>query len=213
MASLLLTVGVLSYDQIKKQKAKRALKKEHNSVRFSELEAENARRITALQNNTCFCQTSDWRGGNCERHGYVPAAGELGGPVLARKSEGDGDGDDGDGDMPPPEYEERVAAGAAAVPSEEYRDTTTTLRTHGSNERQQQQRPYGEIGYQYQRGEEDGFLAGIPYSNGVRREGLPSQEGDVERINGERRRGRTKKGGFANWGLKRKEGRGEAVVR
>ena len=210
MASLLLTVGVLSYDQIKKQKAKRALKKEHNSARFSELEADNARRITALQNHTCFCQTSDWRGGDCERHGYVPAAGENGGLALARKSE-----EDGGGDVPPPEYEERVVGAGAAVPmrEEQYRDSTSALRNHGSNERQQQQqRPYGEIGYQYQRGEEDGFLAGIPYSNGGRREGLPSQEGDVERINGERRR-RMKVGGFANWGLKRKEGRGEAVVR
>ena len=195
MASLLLTVGVLSYDQIKKQKAKRAVKKEHNTARYSELEAENARRITALQNNTCFCQTSDWRGGNCERHGYVPAAGEPGGPPLAAR-EGENDGD------APPEYEER----------EEHRDTT--LRNHVSDS--QQQRPYGEIGYQYQRGEEDGFLANIPYSNGVRREGLPasllSQEGDVARINGERRR-KMKAGSFANWSLKRKEGKGEAVVR
>ena len=196
MASLLLTVGVLSYDQIKKQKAKRAAKKEHNTARYSELEAENARRITALQNNTCFCQTSDWRGGNCERHGYVPAAGEPGGPPLAAR-EGENDGD------APPEYEER----------EEHRDTT--LRNNGSD--LQQQRPYGEIGYQYQRGEEDGFLANIPYSNGVRREGLPvaslpSQEGNVARINGERRR-KMKAGSFANWTLKRKEAKGEAVVR
>ena len=194
MASILLTVGVLSYDQIKKQKAKRAAKKEHNSATFSELEAENARRIAGLQNNTCFCQTSDWRGGNCETHGYVPAAGEPGGPPLAR-----------DGDAPP-EYEERVA-----VPRREIdKHTDTTLRNSVSNT---QQRPYGEIGYQYQRGEEDGFVASIPYSNGGRSGELPpSQEGDVARINGERRR-KMKAGGFANWTLKRKEGKGEAVVR
>ena len=194
MASLLLGVGVLTYDQIKKQKAKRTAKKEHNSARFSELEAENARRIAALQENTCVCQTSDWRGGNCERHGYVPAAGEPGGPPLAR--EGDA----------PPEYEER----ATTVPRErqEHRDTAVRDNTSGS----QQQRPYGEIGYQYRRGEEDGALASIPYSSGGRRGELPSQEGDVARINGERRR-RMKTGAFANWTLKRKEGRGEAVVR
>ncbi len=200
MASLLLTVGVLSYDQIKKQKAKRTAKKEHNSARFCELEAENARRIAGLQNNTCFCQTSDWRGGTCERHGYVPAAGEPGGPPLAREDE--------DGNAPPG-YEERLA-----VPSrerEENRDTT--IRNNVSDT---QQRPYGEIGYQYHRGEEDGFLAHIPYSNGVQGgelpASLPSQEGDVARINGERRR-KTKAGGFANWRLKRKEGKGEAIVR
>ena len=85
----------------------------------------------------------------------------------------------------------------------------TTFRNSVSDP---QERPYGEIGYQYQRGEEDGFLAGVPYSNGVRREGLPSQEGDVERINGQRRR-KMKAGSFANWSLKRKEGKGEAVVR
>ena len=201
MASLLLTVGVLSYDQIKKQKAKRTAKKEHNSARFSELEAENARRIAGLQNNTCFCQTSDWRGGICERHGYVPAAGEPGGPPLGRA------GDDRDA---PPVYEKKVA-----VPSrerEEHRDST--IRNNVSNT---QQRPYGEIGYQYHRGEEDGFLANIPYSNGERRGELPasllpSQEDDVARINGERRR-KMKAGGFANWRLKRKEGKGEVVVR
>ena len=200
MASLLLTVGVLSYDQIKKQKAKRAAKKEHNSARFSELEADNARRIAGLQTNTCFCQTSDWRGGNCETHGYVPAAGEPGGPPLARENE--------DGDAPP-EYEERVA-----VPRrqrEEHGDTT--LRNNVSNT---QQRPYGEIGYQYHRGEEDGFLAHIPYSDGGRSgelpASLPSQDGDVARINGERRR-KMKAGGFANWSRKRKEGKGETVVR
>ena len=199
MASILLTVGVLSYDQIKKQKAKRAAKKEeHNTARYSELEAENARRITALQSNTCFCQTSDWRGGNCERHGYVPAAGEPGGPPLAAR-EGEIDGD------APPEYEER----------EKHRDTTT-LQNHVTDS--QPQRPYGEIGYQYQRGEEDGVLANGPSSNGISREGLPaasslpSQEGDVARINGERRR-KMKAGSFANWSLKREEGKGEAVVR
>ena len=181
MASILLTVGVLSYDQIKKQKAKRAAKKEeHNTARYSELEAENARRITALQNNTCFCQTSDWRGGNCERHGYVPAAGEPGGPPLAAR-EGENDGD-----VAPPEYEER----------EKHRDSTT-LRNRVTDS--QQQRPYREIGYQYQRGEEDGSS-------------LPRQEVDVARINGERRR-KMKAGSFANWSLKRKEGKGEAVVR
>ena len=180
MASILLTVGVLSYDQIKKQKAKRAAKKEeHNSARYSELEAENARRITALQNNTCFCQTSDWRGGNCERHGYVPAAGEPGGPPLAAR-EGEKNGD------APPEYEER----------EKYRDATT-LRNRVSDP--QQQRLHGEMGYQYQRGEADGSS-------------LPSQEGDVARINGERRK-KMKAGGFANWSLKRKEGKREAIVR
>ncbi|KAL2038937.1 hypothetical protein N7G274_008277 [Stereocaulon virgatum] len=93
MASLLIGVGVLSYDQIKKQKAKRAEKKAYNSARFSELERENARRINALQKNSCFCQQSDWQGGACERHGYVPAAGTLGG---ARRWE----------DVRPPAYEE-----------------------------------------------------------------------------------------------------------
>ena len=94
---------------------------------------------------------------------------------------------------------------------EEHRDTT--LRNNVSNT---QQRPYGEIGYQYHRGEEDGYLAHIPYSSGVRSgelpASLPSQEGDVAKINGERRR-KMKAGGFANWTLKRKEGKGEAVVR
>lgn len=94
---------------------------------------------------------------------------------------------------------------------EEYTDTTTRAKVSST-----QQRPYGETRYQYHRGEEDGALANIPYSNGVRRgeipAALPSQEVDVARINGERRR-RMKAGSFANWTLKKKEGKGEAVVR
>lgn len=101
--------------------------------------------------------------------------------------------------MPPPEYEERVAT----APMREERDTTTQAEVS---------RPYGEIGYQYRRGEEDGALAHIPYGSGVSRGELPSQEGEVERINGERRR-RMKAGGFANWTLRKKEGKGEAIVR
>ena len=97
------------------------------------------------------------------------------------------------------------------MPREEQGDTT--IRNYGSST---QQRPYGEIGYQYHRGEEDGAIAHIPYSSGRRRAeipaSLPSQEDDVARINGERRR-RMKAGGFTNWTLKRKEGKGEAVVR
>ena len=131
MASLLLTVGVLSYDQIKKQKAKRAAKKDYNSARFSALEAENARRLGALPQDTCFCQNSDWQGGECERHGYVPAAGEPGGPPARREEDA------------PPRYEEQVTTAAAR---KEYTNGASHDRLSASGQRQ---RPYGEIEYQY----------------------------------------------------------------
>ncbi|KAL9634876.1 MAG: hypothetical protein Q9164_003824 [Protoblastenia rupestris] len=74
MASLILGAGALAYDQVQKSRAKKKARVAHNSARFSALEQENADRIANLQQNICFCQRSDWRGGECEVHGYVPPA-------------------------------------------------------------------------------------------------------------------------------------------
>ena len=69
MASLIIGAGVLAYDRIKTAKEK---KKAHNNARFTELEKANAERISNLQQKSCFCQSSDWTGGGCPEHGYVP---------------------------------------------------------------------------------------------------------------------------------------------
>ena len=75
MASLIIGAGALAYEQVqKKKRARKEARVAYNEERFSELEKANADRIAALQQNTCFCQQSDWRGGGCEVHGYVPPA-------------------------------------------------------------------------------------------------------------------------------------------
>ena len=190
MASILVAAGVLSYESIKKSRAKRTERKAFNETRFSELERDNAARIAQLQGRTCFCQTSDWRGGGCETHGYVPAAGEPGGPPAPEYVEVEG--------VAPDVGTERTRG--ARTPS--YEDATTgdhhvaqTPTTQGSRE------TYPD--YRYRRGQEDGAMTdgqGPPPSNG---------EDEVERINEERRK-RMKAGGFTNWMLKRKGKNGNA---
>ena len=187
MASILLAAGILSYESVKKTRAKRAEKRASHTSRFSELERENAARIARLQGQTCFCQTSDWRGGGCETHGDVLAAGEPGWPP------------------PAPEYTE--IDGGARVHTLGYEDATTgDGSTAPPTARRAPRGIYPE--YRYRRGEEDGALAekqGPP---------PPMPEDEVRRINEERRK-RMKAGGFTNWVLRRK-GRsndGNAVVR
>ena len=192
MASILIGVGVLSYDQIKKQKQKRAAKKAHNTARFSELERENARRIDALQNNTCFCQQSDWQGGGCERHGYVPAAGTPGGPP-------------GPEDAGPPAYGEGEAFAPKRRESHprgergEYMDASMVDGASGDGLAQVHGRRDG-------RGEEEGALL-----NDNPRAPAPMQENEVARIN-EKRRKRGVSGGLKGWRLMRKGGKEEGVV-
>ena len=183
MASILFAAGILSYESIKKSRAKRAEKRAFNSSRFSELERDNAARIAQLQGTTCFCQTSDWRGGGCETHGYVPAAGQPGGPPAPEYTEvdesrgvGSEDGRRGRDDVPA--YED-----------------VSVRDGRGSASRQGAREIYPD--YQYRRGQEDGALAerqGAP---------LPMSEEEVRRINEERRK-RMKAGGFTNWVLRRK---------
>lgn len=69
-------------------------------------------------------------------------------------------------------------------------------------------------GYQYHRGEEDGFLASQPLTEqrSVSRAPAPMPEDEVRRINEERRR-KMKGGGFSNWRLKRKGNKQEVIVR
>lgn len=67
MASLIIGAGYLAYDRVKQAKEK---KKSHNAERYAELEKENSARIANLQQNTCFCQRSDWSGGGCPQHGH-----------------------------------------------------------------------------------------------------------------------------------------------
>lgn len=189
MASILFAAGLLSYDSIKKSRAKRAERKAFNTTRFSELERENAARIAQLQGHTCFCQTSDWRGGGCETHGYVPAAGEPGGPPAPDYTEFDGAGGEGAGRGDRRAYEESTTPGFSAP--------STTLASRDI---------YPD--YRYRRGEEDGALAdkqGLP---------RPMREDEVRRINEERRK-RMKAGGFTNWVLRRKgrSGKGDTIVR
>ena len=106
MASLLLGAGALAYDQVQKSRAKKKARIAHNNARFSALERENANRIAHLQQNTCFCQRSDWKGGACEVHGYVP-------PASAGY---DDDDDDERGNIPP---SEPPAYGDVAAPHQE----------------------------------------------------------------------------------------------
>lgn len=198
MASILFAAGIFSYESIKKSRAKRAEKKAFNTSRFSELERENAARIAQIQGSTCFCQTSDWRGGGCETHGYVPAAGEPGGPPP-----------------PAPDYREIDGAGGAGAGREgegTRRDHTPAFENTMTEEfyapptTRVPRETYPD--YQYRRGEEDGALADKP---GPPR---PMQEDEVRRINDERRKG-IKAGGLTSWVLRRK-GRSdnrEAVVR
>lgn len=193
MASLIFAAGVLSYDAIKKKSAKRSAKKASRTGAFSDLERENAARIANLQSkDACFCQRSDWRGGGCEAHGYVPAAGEVGGPPLYSEIE-HGDGEVGDGERverrrtmpPPPEYRDGDAPFAPVSPVE-----AESARAIGNGGR----------AYVYRRGREEGALA----SRSV--EDLE----EVRRINEERRgRGRGRGKGF----LGRWRRGGDGVVR
>ena len=198
MASLLFAAGVLSYDQIKKSTQKRRAKKAQNTTSFSELERENAARIAHLQGNTCFCQQSDWQGGGCDIHGYVPAAGEPGGPPAYMEV------DEGGGRIPerrmsePPMYEDRSGDVAAA-------GRTDT----GPQAGEQNNSPY-----QYRRGQEDGFLAAHPAPSRGAHSAIDLTEGgrapppmandEVKRINEERRK-RMKTGGFTNFVLRWKK--------
>ncbi|KAL9068453.1 MAG: hypothetical protein Q9161_006204 [Pseudevernia consocians] len=200
MASILVAATILSYDSIKKSRAKRAEKKAWNHTRFSELERDNAARIAQLQGGSCFCQTSDWTGGGCETHGYVPAAGEAGGPPAPEYTEVDEGGDAGG--VRREEEEEATPSGVEDVGTGEgggYAAPRTTAQ--GARE------TYPD--YRYRRGQEDGALAG-----GERGPRGPMTEEEVRRINEERRK-RMKAGGFTNWVLRRKgrSGDGDAVVR
>ncbi|KAL8918773.1 MAG: hypothetical protein Q9208_007170 [Pyrenodesmia sp. 3 TL-2023] len=104
MASLLIAGGFLTYEKIAAKRAKRAErkaeKKAYDRKRFSELEAENAARIRALQEKTEFCGRSDWdreRGGGCGGGGGgVPAAGRnMGGGPAAQATLNGGDAQGG----------------------------------------------------------------------------------------------------------------------
>lgn len=193
MASILFAAGLLSYESIKKARAKRAGKKAFNSSRFSELERENAARIAQL--HTCSCQRSGWRGGGCETHGFVPAAGEPGGPPAPGYTEVDGAG--GVGALREGERTRRDHAPA-------YEDATAE-EFHAPPTRQVPRDTYPD--FQYRRGEEDGALAD---KQGPPR---PMPEGEAGRINEERRK-RMKAGGFTNWVTRRKRrsNNGDAVV-
>ena len=114
MASLIIGAGVLAYSQVKK---KREAKKAHNHARFTELERDNASRIAALQAKKCFCQQSDWTGGGCEHHGYVPPAAErdrLAAEERARRAR-DGIFEE-EGAVLPPAYTENGHSDVYAVP-------------------------------------------------------------------------------------------------
>lgn len=215
MASILIGAGILSYESIKKSRAKRAQKKAFNTTRFSELERENASRIAHLQGQTCFCQTSDWTGGGCDIHGYVPAAGEPGGPPA-----------------PAPDYSELDTAGAvnyseldtAGAVNHSELDTAGAVREGGTGDHvpdavrgggYERTSTTARAGretypdYRYRRGEEDGALA---EKKGPPR---PMGEEEVRRINEERRK-TMKAGGFSDWVSRRKGRRGsdgDAVVR
>lgn len=191
MASLLIGVGVLSYDQIKKQKAKRAEKKAYNSARFSELERENARRIDALQNNSCFCQQSDWQDGGCERHGYVPAAGTPGGPRGVE-------------DVGPPAYGEGEGVGVVEMGRREsyargeYTDASMVDGAGGSGWRR------GNSGLDGSTADDAVLLNNKP------RAPAPMPEDEVARVNEERRKKGA--GGLKGWRLRRKA-KEEGLVR
>ena len=193
MASIFIGVGVLSYDQIKKQRQKRAAKKAHNTARFSELERENARRIDAFQNNTYFYQQSDWQGGGCERHGYVPAAGTPSGPP-------------GPEDAGPPAYGEGEAFAPKRRESHprgeggEYIDASMVDGASGDGLAQVHGRRNG-------RGEEGEALL-----NDKPRAPVPMQENEVARINEKRRKSGASEG-LKRWRLRRKSGKEEGFVR
>ena len=110
MASLIICAGALAYDQVQQKRARKKARRVHNEERFSELEKANSDRIAALQQNTCFCQRSDWQGGGCEVHGYVPPAdAAIGGDTRTASGgnivEGDVDRSIGQGERDqPPEY-------------------------------------------------------------------------------------------------------------
>ncbi|KAL9600840.1 MAG: hypothetical protein Q9179_003077 [Wetmoreana sp. 5 TL-2023] len=65
MASLFVFGGILAYEKYKDRKTRKQASKE----RFAQLERENADRIAALQEKTCFYNTSDWTGQGCAVHG------------------------------------------------------------------------------------------------------------------------------------------------
>lgn len=192
MASLLIGATVLSYDAIKKSNQKRRARKTHNNERYADLERSNAARIAHLQGNSCFCQQSDWQGGGCEVHGYVPAAGEEGGPPLYEEY-----GVGRRGTMPP-DYVDDGGAALSHV-SDSYSPSTRTPATTTSSP------------YMYRRGQEDGYLAAQDVSRqGSRSTGdlstrppPPMQQDEVRRINEERRK-RMRSGGFTNFVLRLK---------
>lgn len=126
-------------------------------------------------------------------HGYVPAAGEPGGPSAPGYTAVDGAGGGGEGE------------GTRGDRAPAYGDATTTEFSASSTTRGARE-TYPD--YQYRRGEEDGALA---EKQGAPR---PMAEDEVRRINEERRK-RMKAGGFTNWVLRRKgkSGDGDAVVR
>ncbi|KAL6720477.1 hypothetical protein ACLMJK_002400 [Lecanora helva] len=210
MASLLVAAGVISYDQIKKSTQKRRAKKVRDSPRFAELERENAARIAHLQGNTCFCQQSDWRGGGCEVHGYVPAAGQPGGPPAYMEV------DERRGERlerrmsEPPRYEDGDRANAASR-------TDTSSRSPRAESRSP---------YQYRRGQEDGFLVDHDTRSRAAHSAIdltesgrappPMPDNDVRRINEERRK-RMKAGAFTNFVLRWKKDKpakgGDVAVR
>ncbi|KAL8727864.1 MAG: hypothetical protein Q9181_005546, partial [Wetmoreana brouardii] len=65
MASLFVFGGMLAYEKYKDRKTRKQASKE----RFAQLKIENADRIAALREKTCFCNTSDWTGQGCAVHG------------------------------------------------------------------------------------------------------------------------------------------------
>ena len=131
-------------------------------------------------------------------HGYVPAAGEQGGPPAPGYTEVDDDaGAGGVG---------AVGEGGRMTSAPAYEDATTTTTAAEGGFRAPPREMYPD--YRYRRGEEDGALA--------EKRGAPRamSKDEVRRINEERRK-RMKAGGFTNWVLRRKggSGGGDAVVR
>ncbi|KAL9130196.1 MAG: hypothetical protein Q9217_001541 [Psora testacea] len=170
MASLLLGAGALAYDQVQKSRAKRKARLAHNDARFSALERENANRIASLQQDTCFCQRSDWRGGGCEAHGYVP-------PAPGNQ------GCDGSGYMPPsqpPAYDD-----VTNTPAPESGSGSHGVNGDGSGSQQGQGNSHA-AGRQRSEGQTEGWTTRPPTMD----------DDEIARINEKRRKKKQARKGY-----------------